>query len=220
MWETVLMLLQIPFAIRVDRFRQKFSAIALSMLAAPGMALVPWSQTLATDGEISPVEEIQNPDSNRGQRGEIPEGELARTARYRTPTELLAEAERLVLLGEIEQALAAYEEVQMLNGFFGIGANSWNKLCWYGSLWGYASDVLDACESAVALAPDNINIIDSRGLARALSGDREGAIDDFTTFVEGAQNDTRKFQRQSWIDALEAGEDPFTADVLRLLFIE
>ena len=212
------MLLQIPFAVRANRFRSKFRAIALSMLAGVGVTFVPWSQTIATDGTISPTEEIENFD--RGQQGEILEGELARTARYRTPTELLAEAERMVLLGEIERALAAYEEVQMLNGFFGIGANSWNKLCWYGSLWGYASDVIDACESAVELAPDNINIIDSRGLARALSGDREGAIEDFTTFVEGAQNDTRKFQRQSWIDALEAGEDPFTPDVLRLLFIE
>lgn len=189
----------------------KFGAIALSVLAAIEVMVLPWSKTLAADrSELSRLQPFQD----------NPLGGLPPTARYRTPSELLAEAERMVLLGEIERALAAYEEVQKLNGFFGIGANSWNKLCWYGSLWGHAGDVIHACESAVELAPENINIIDSRGLARALTGDIDGAIDDFTTFVEGAENDFRKVQRQEWIDALKVGENPFTPDVMRLLFIE
>ncbi|MBE9041051.1 hypothetical protein IQ235_09695 [Oscillatoriales cyanobacterium LEGE 11467] len=205
------MLIQIPFSVRANCLAKQLSAIAMSMSIGMGLAMVPGQSALSTDGMTRPPEYPQP---------KIVEGELVRTARYRTPSELLAEAERMVLLGDIERAIAAYEEVQILNGFFGIGANSWNKLCWYGSLWGYAGDVIHACESAVDLAPDNINIIDSRGLARALSGDREGAISDFTTFVEGAQNDTRKFQRQEWIDALKEGENPFTPDVVRLLFIE
>jgi tetratricopeptide (TPR) repeat protein len=141
-------------------------------------------------------------------------------ARYRTFAELLAEGEKRVLLGEIEQAISLYTEAQTRSSFLEIGANSWNKLCWYGSLWGYADRVLDACETAVSLAPDNINIIDSRGLARALAGDTTGAIEDFTTFVEGAGEDIRKSQRQDWINTLQKGENPFTPEVLRLLFVE
>jgi tetratricopeptide (TPR) repeat protein len=141
-------------------------------------------------------------------------------ARYRTFAELLAEGEQQVVVGNIEQAIALYTEAQTLSSFLEIGANSWNKLCWYGSLWGYADRVLDACETAVSLAPNNINIIDSRGVARALVGDTTGAIEDFTTFVEGAGDDIRKFQRQDWIDALKKGVNPFTPEVLRLLFVE
>jgi tetratricopeptide (TPR) repeat protein len=141
-------------------------------------------------------------------------------ARYRTFAALLAEGEQRVLVGDIEQAIALYTEAQTLNSFLTIGVNSWNKLCWYGSLWGYADRVLKACDTAVSLAPENINIIDSRGLAKALAGDTTGAIADFTTFVEGAGDDIRKFQRQDWIDALKKGENPFTPEVLRLLFVE
>lgn len=149
-----------------------------------------------------------------------PERAPLAVARYRTFNELLQEGEKRVLEGDIDLAIALYTEAQTLNNFLTIGANSWNKLCWYGSLWGYADRVLEACETAVTLAPENINIIDSRGLARALSGDTSGAIADFTTFVQGAGDDIRKFQRQDWIDALEKGENPFTPEVLRLLFVE
>lgn len=149
-----------------------------------------------------------------------PDRDRLTIARYRTFAELLAEGEKRILLGEIEEAIALYTEAQTLSSFFEIGANSWNKLCWYGSLWGYAERVLEACDTAVSLAPDNINIIDSRGLARALAGDTSGAISDFSTFVEGAGDDIRKFQRQDWIDVLETGENPFTPEVLRLLFVE
>jgi regulator of sirC expression with transglutaminase-like and TPR domain len=40
---------------------------------------------------------------------------------------------------------------------------------------------MDACERAVALAPDDGQIRDSRGLARAMTGNIEGAIEDFSS---------------------------------------
>lgn len=153
-------------------------------------------------------------------RTATPAPERLTFTRYRTFAELLAEGEQRVLIGDIEQAISLYAEAQTRSSFLAIGANSWNKLCWYGSLWGYAERVLDACETAVSLAPDNINIIDSRGLARALAGDTAGAIEDFSTFVERAGEDLRKFQRQEWIDALKKGDNPFTPEVRRLLFVE
>ena len=61
--------------------------------------------------------------------------------------------------------------------------SGWNNLCWYGSLWGRATDVMAACEKLVALKPDDGWFHDSRGLARALSGDYAGAAEDFKIFV-------------------------------------
>lgn len=156
------------------------------------------------DGAIAPVSAFADP----------------RLSRRREPTELLAEGERYVMRGQVQAAVNAYREAESLNVYFEIGPQSWNLLCWYGSLWGEAQAVLHACERAVALEPDNVEIRDSRGLARALLGDYDGAIDDFEAFVEETEDETRRFQRQNWIEMLEAGENPFTPEVLRMLFVD
>ena len=91
----------------------------------------------------------------------------------------------------------------------------WNSLCWNGALAGFARDVMSACERAVALAPEDTKGLyrDSRGLAKALTGDNRGAIEDFKAFVEWAKKDTRyeehRRKRDSWIEALQAGKNPF-----------
>ncbi len=90
----------------------------------------------------------------------------------------------LAIQGLLVEALAAYAEAQTLDPTLEISARSWNTLCWFGSLWGYATAVLDACERAVELAPENGDYHDSRGLARALTGDYEGAIEDFEFYIE------------------------------------
>lgn len=64
----------------------------------------------------------------------------------------------------------------------------------------------------MSLAPKNGDIRDSRGLARALTGDTQAAIEDFQAFVDWTNNDEQKAQRQRWIEALRAGEDPFTPE--------
>lgn len=96
-----------------------------------------------------------------------------------------------------------------------------NGVCWYGSLDGRPADVLPACERAVALLPDQGEVRDSRGLARALTGDRPGAIDDFSAFVAWARQDTARAPhaavREAWIAALRAGRDPFDAATLHAL---
>ena len=71
-----------------------------------------------------------------------------------------------------------------------------------------------ACENAVKLAPKDEDIINSRGLARALTGDFEGAIKDFEKFVEWTNNEKDKAQRKGWIESLKKGENPFTDEVL------
>ena len=76
---------------------------------------------------------------------------------------------------------------------------------------------MTACEQAVALAPDNGDIRDSRGLARALTGDVAGAIADFQTYVAWTSDEQLRAQRQGWIEALRRGENPFTPEVLEAL---
>lgn len=74
-----------------------------------------------------------------------------------------------------------------------------------------------ACENAVKLALDNENIIDSRGLVRALTGDDKGAIGDLEVFIAQTNNKRNKAQRQGWVKALREGKNPFTKEVLEKL---
>ncbi|NJO42469.1 MAG: ribosome assembly protein 4, partial [Cyanobacteria bacterium RU_5_0] len=138
----------------------------------------------------------------------------------------LREGRQLIKQGKIPDAIAAYTEAETLNPDV-ISAPLWSRLCWQGSLYGYAAEVLDACEKAVALNPSDEGIRDSRGLARALTGKAPGAIEDFRVFIQSTDNADDKSQRQRWIDALaqwladpnqaypftyealEAGEPPF-----------
>ena len=119
--------------------------------------------------------------------------------------------------GSILEAKDAYARAQALEPRLTVTAGIWNTLCWNGSLWGYAAEVMAACEQAVALAPDRGNIRDSRGLARALTGDVAGAIDDFEAFVAWIRSDSSRAQRQDWIDALRGGQNPFTPELLERL---
>jgi len=129
----------------------------------------------------------------------------------------LAEGRRLARAGNTSEAVAAYRIAQERYARLTITASDWNQLCWNGSLWGHAAEVMATCEKAVALAPDNGNIRDSRGLARALTGDVAGAIDDFKAFVAWTGNDRSRAQRQDWIDALRAERNPFTKELLERL---
>ncbi len=138
---------------------------------------------------------------------------------------LLWNAENLIFLSENEEqaslALAAYLYVDEHVSELMIPDESWNNLCWYGSLWGWAEDVMFACETAVKMDPEQGAYRDSRGLACALTGDLAGAIEDFYAYVlwqkENENNQEVIDLRQGWIDDLEAGEQLFDAVLLERL---
>lgn len=103
----------------------------------------------------------------------------------------------------------------------------WNGRCWYGCLSGHADEVMDACERAVLLDPYNGGIRDSRGLARTLTGDYQGAVEDFRFFVEWSKQDDRferytpdREKREDWIVELETGRNPFDEGTLKGLLNE
>ena len=74
---------------------------------------------------------------------------------------------------------------------FFIAADYWNKLCRLGALWEQVKEVQEACGRAVALEPTNGDYRDSRGIARALTNDSTGAIDDFTAYAAKYKMDER-----------------------------
>ena len=99
----------------------------------------------------------------------------------------------------------------------------WNSYCWFGGLAGHAEEILPACEKAVNLAPGDGAARDSRGLARTLTGDYKGAIDDFKFFVEWTGTnkyyERDRVQRENWIIELEAGRNPIDDAILQELLL-
>jgi tetratricopeptide (TPR) repeat protein len=139
---------------------------------------------------------------------------------------LVRKGEGLVKEGKVKEAIAAYAQAQKFDPKFDIYAEYWNTLCQYGSLHRHAKDVLLDCEKAVALAPYNERYRDSRGIARALTGNTKGAIQDFQAYIKWIDNlpsgrkdfyKEEKSQRQRWVDALKAGNNPFTDEELKRL---
>jgi tetratricopeptide (TPR) repeat protein len=128
--------------------------------------------------------------------------------------------------GEYDAALATLQKAIEMSPALEMPGADWNTLCWLGSLSGslskHRADVLDACERAVALAPEGGVERNSRGLARALTGDPEGAIQDFEFYVEWYRRrevacDMSGTRRLAWIAALKAGQNPFDAATLEAL---
>ena len=114
------------------------------------------------------------------------------------------------------EAFQAYQKAEGVDAYL-LYANDWNNVCWYGSLQGFAKEVMLACEKAVNMAPTNPDYLDSRGLARALTGDTQNAISDFTTFQKSGHPEELKKLRRDWIQALQAGQNPFTPELLKSL---
>ncbi|MEH2270673.1 MAG: ribosome assembly protein 4, partial [Nostoc sp.] len=118
---------------------------------------------------------------------------------------------------KFKEAIADYAEALKFDPKVEIPASSWNALCWDGSLQKQAADVLSACEQAVAFAPEDGNIRDSRGLARALTGNYQGAIEDFEAYIAQTDDKDSKAQRQRWVKDLRAGKNPFTEAEIKKL---
>ncbi|HNU05155.1 MAG TPA: hypothetical protein PKL67_13505 [Anaerolineae bacterium] len=90
-------------------------------------------------------------------------------------------------------------------------ADARNALCWFGALRGAAVAVIEICETlpdaSAKLDPATLAAYrDTRGLARALTGEVEGAIDDFEYFAGNGDDSYQRQQRARWAARLRAGE--------------
>ncbi|MBD0266555.1 MAG: hypothetical protein ICV78_28695, partial [Tolypothrix sp. Co-bin9] len=131
---------------------------------------------------------------------------------------LIDQAKDQLKQDEYSKAQAIYKRIENLKPTKENLAKSENSFCRQASLQGYVKNVInDACEKAVKLAPDDGDIRDSRGLARALTGNFKGAIEDFQVFIASTDDADKKKQRESWVKDLQAGNNPFTPEVLEKL---
>ncbi|MBH8576763.1 pentapeptide repeat-containing protein [Nostocaceae cyanobacterium CENA369] len=122
--------------------------------------------------------------------------------------------------GKIQEAKSAFSQARNIQPSLNDSAEYWNSICWVGSLYGHAKGVLPVCEKAVTLDPENKFYQDSRGLAKVLTGDLVGALEDFQAAVDSGALDYSedvKQQRLDWIEALKAGNNPLTPEELEEL---
>lgn len=133
----------------------------------------------------------------------------------------IVDAERVVdSLSEaknIDSAFAAADRASQAHAPVTFSAQTWNSLCWWGSLGGQAQRAKAACDAAVAPDTTDLSIRDSRGLQRALAGDLRGARDDFAYIVANVVDGSFKDLRSQWLSALRDGKNPFTPAVLEQL---
>ena len=122
-------------------------------------------------------------------------------------------------LGDFDAAIADYLDALELDLESSDQAMAYNNICWFYALTGQADEALPFCEQAVVADPSP-SYLDSRGLAYALTGQTDAAITDFSTAVDAwsASADpaiqATLTQRELWLNALRAGADPITDDVL------
>ena len=129
----------------------------------------------------------------------------------------LGRGQYLAKEGQIDEAIDAYNQAQQINPQLEISAEFWNTLCWYGCIYNRVADVLFAGDKAVELKPNWGRCRDTRGVARALIGDTEGAIEDFQAALDSGYFDHREEEKQAltaWLAALRRGENPVTQEVL------
>lgn len=95
--------------------------------------------------------------------------------------------------------------------------------CFYGALYGDPHIALDHCDQAIELGPDNLEIAYfRRALAKALIDDLPGAEADLKAALgaigpeegRGQRAEERATELRTWLDALEAGRNPFDSATL------
>lgn len=133
------------------------------------------------------------------------------------------DADTLARAGRLPEAIAVMnlavgkDSTQVLN-------SQLNSVCWFGAVRKLATQVIGLCDRAVAMDTTVTGIRDSRGVARALSGDVPGAILDFQAYVGDTRNPAAsRERRRSWVAALKRGTavtSIFSDQVLAALLAE
>ena len=191
---------------------------------AKAIAFVVEGEKLALDGNfeeaVEKFKQAQQFDRNidlNPETGKVDNNHKAVAGKLAAPS-LITQGKELVRDGKVKEAIAAYNKALKINPELKISAQDWNTLCWHGAINNQAKDIMDACNKAVELAPENEVIRNNRGLARALTGDYNGATEDLKVFVKQTNNSNKyKSRAQRWIKDLRNGKNPFTPEVLEEL---
>ncbi len=100
--------------------------------------------------------------------------------------------------GQIIAAIKKYQEAQ--DAELKISGQSYYILCLFDSIQKQANQVMPYCEKSVELDSSNRDV---RALARALTGNIQGAIEDYQFMIEQLDLEEMKQQRRIWIEALQ-----------------
>jgi WD40 repeat protein/tetratricopeptide (TPR) repeat protein len=201
-----------------QKFNSKVNLAELEVVASKLVAKksIGEGEKLASDGDIegakAKFKHAQKFDSS------VDLAKLEVSASKLAAPQWIKKGKTQVLAGKVTEALTLYDKAQKLDPTLKIDAADWNRLCYSGSIYRRASDVLPACDQAVKLASaeDKGNYQESRGLAKALAGDTQGAIADFQAYIDDPKSTSAyKTQHKQWIEALKKGKNPFTDEVLR-----
>jgi hypothetical protein len=127
----------------------------------------------------------------------------------------MANTWRLVRLGKIPEGLAELKQAAAQDSTLGLWSATFYMACWRGALADQATAVLSACDRAVVTSASDaylgIQTLRARAVARALTGNLEGAARDLE--AAGAwPNDGTTDGR--WVLELRAGRNPFTPELL------
>jgi WD40 repeat protein len=184
-------------------------------------SVVQWGKDLAAAGDIKAgigvLQRARALDSNL-------DFDPEREARHAAAQSLARQGQAASGEGNISEALDLYARALEVGVDSDVSPESWNSLCWSGSLNGFAQAVMHACGNAVKLASDEEKPFfqDSRGVARALTGDSKGAMEDFESFATWTHGHpeygAHGQRREEWIRQLARGVNPFdslTIDQLR-----
>lgn len=135
-------------------------------------------------------------------------------------TELSKTAQVMLSRGQVEPLITIAQEGPKLEPSFDLPTDSWNDLCWFGSLWGNAPKVMFACNRAVGIGT-NPEYHDSRGVALALTHRYEEAIEEFEGFLASpTMPEAEKVTRRHWVEQLKKGQNPFSLAARRQLLVE
>jgi tetratricopeptide (TPR) repeat protein len=104
-----------------------------------------------------------------------PEAQFQKVQGEAAAQKLTEDIKSLATQGNITEALAKFHTLEATYPK-AVDADTLGILCWAGALNGQAAQVLYLCDQAVTLSKDDPWIRNSRGLARALTGNPQGAI--------------------------------------------
>jgi tetratricopeptide (TPR) repeat protein len=119
--------------------------------------------------------------------------------------------------GEIEAQLAVLDTAVEVLPSNWVGHS---QRCWYYALYHRPGEAMHSCDLAIEYAPESGFAHARRGVARALLGDREGAIEDIEDGLHmWAVSPTGYVPPQpweTWLEQLKAGQDPFDEETLQV----
>ncbi|MGK7873573.1 MAG: caspase family protein [Xenococcaceae cyanobacterium] len=120
----------------VPTLLKKGTALAREGKVSEAIAALSEAQKLKPDIDLNPDTEAIDKDPKTVAQ------QLAAPTKVKEGVELARE-------GKFSEAIAAYQKAQKLDSKLEISALSWNELCWFGSLHGYAAEVMYACEKGL-----------------------------------------------------------------------